>query len=48
MADLSETRVLKVVPGKPMSAEEVLEIVYKANKEKGYDAVNQIDRKSVV
>ncbi|MCR4961467.1 MAG: IreB family regulatory phosphoprotein [Lachnospiraceae bacterium] len=42
MADLSETRVLKVVPGKPMSAEEVLEIVYKANKEKGYDAVNQI------
>ena len=33
MADLSETRVLKVVTGKPMSAEEVLEIVYKANKE---------------
>jgi len=42
MADISETQVLKVVQNKPMSVEEVLEIVYKANKEKGYDAVNQI------
>ena len=42
MADLGATQVLKVVQDKPISAEEVLEIVYKANKEKGYDAVNQI------
>lgn len=42
MADLGATQVLKIVQDKPMSAEEVLEIVYKANKEKGYDAVNQI------
>lgn len=42
MAEITETQVLKVVQNKPMSVEEVLEIVYKANKEKGYDAVNQI------
>ena len=42
MADLGATQVLKVVQEKPMSVEDILEIVYKANKEKGYDAVNQI------
>lgn len=42
MADLGATQVLKVVQDKPISVEEVLEVAYKANKEKGYDAVNQI------
>ena len=42
MADLGATQVLKVVQDKPMSVDDILEIVYKANKEKGYDAVNQI------
>ena len=42
MADLGATQILKVVTEKPMSVAEVLEKVYKANKEKGYDAVNQI------
>ena len=42
MADLGATQVLKVVQEKQMSVEEILEIVYKANREKGYDAVNQI------
>lgn len=42
MADLSGTQILKVVQPKELSVEEVLETVYKANKEKGYDAINQI------
>lgn len=42
MADLSGTQILKVVQPKELSVEEVLEAVYKANKEKGYDAINQI------
>ncbi len=42
MADLTGTQILKVVQPKELSVEEVLEAVYKANKEKGYDAINQI------
>ncbi len=42
MADLTGTQILKVVQPKQLSVEEVLEAVYKANKEKGYDAINQI------
>ena len=41
-ADMGATQVLKVVQEKPMSVYEILEIVYKANREKGYDAVNQL------
>lgn len=42
MQDLGNTQFFKVEQEKPMSVAEILEIVYKANKEKGYDAVNQI------
>ena len=35
-ADMGATQVLKVVQEKPMSVDEILEIVYKANREKGY------------
>ena len=42
MANLDQTQVFKVEQEKPMSASSILEIVYKANKEKGYDAINQI------
>ena len=42
MANLDQTQFFKVEQEKPMSASSILEIVYKANKEKGYDAINQI------
>lgn len=42
MQDLGNTQFFRVEQEKPMSVSEILEIVYKANKEKGYDAVNQI------
>lgn len=42
MANIDQTQFFKVEAEKPLSASQVLEIVYKANKEKGYDAVNQI------
>ena len=42
MPDLSETQFFKVEQERPLSASEILEIVYRANVEKGYDAVNQI------
>jgi len=42
MADLGSTQFFKVEVEKPLSAKEILEIVYKANVEKGYDPINQI------
>ncbi len=42
MADLGSTQVVRVTQDKPYSVSEILEIVYKANKEKGYDAINQL------
>lgn len=42
MADLGQTQVVKIEQEKPMSVAEILEIVYRANKEKGYDAINQL------
>lgn len=42
MADLGSTQVIKVSQDKDYSVKDILEIVYKANKEKGYDAVNQL------
>lgn len=42
MANLDQTQFFKLEQEKPMSASSILEIVYKANKEKGYDAINQI------
>ena len=42
MANLDETQFFKVQLDKPMSVNDILKIVYNANKEKGYDPVNQI------
>lgn len=42
MANLDQTQFFKVEQEKPMSASEIIEIVFKANREKGYDPVNQI------
>lgn len=42
MANLDQTQFFKVEQEKPMSASEILEIVFKANRDKGYDPVNQI------
>jgi len=42
MADVEQTQFFKIDAGNPITPGEVLEIVYKANLEKGYDAINQI------
>ena len=42
MANIDETQFFKVQLDKPMSVNDILKIVYNANKEKGYDPVNQI------
>ena len=42
MASIDQTQFFKVEQERPLSASEILEIVYIANVEKGYDAVNQI------
>ena len=42
MANVDQTQIFKVEQERPLSASEILEIVYRANVEKGYDAVNQI------
>ena len=42
MANIDQTQFFKVEQERPLSASEILEIVYRANVEKGYDAVNQI------
>ena len=39
---LSNTQFFQVEPGPQISAKDILEIVYKALKEKGYNPVNQI------
>lgn len=42
MSDLSNTQFFQVEPGLQISAKDILEIVFKALKEKGYNPVNQI------
>jgi len=42
MSDLSNTQFFQVEPGPQISARDILEIVFKALKEKGYNPVNQI------
>ncbi len=42
MAGLDQTQFFKVEQEKPLSASQILEVVYKANIEKGYDPINQI------
>lgn len=40
--ELGQTQVIKVTQEKPYSVEEIIEVCYKANKIKGYDAINQL------
>ena len=42
MASIDQTQFFKVEQEKPLSATEILDIVYHANVQKGYDPVNQI------
>ena len=42
MGDLSNTQFFQVEPGPQIYAKDMLDIVYKALKEKGYNPVNQI------
>ena len=42
MGDLSNTQFFQVEPGPQISAKDILDIVYKALMEKGYNPVNQI------
>lgn len=42
MAGIDQTQFFKIDTGKPITPHDVLEIVYKANVEKGYDPINQI------
>ena len=42
MGDLSNTQFFQIEPGPQISAKDILDIVYKALKEKGYNPVNQI------
>ncbi len=42
MSNLSNTQFFQVEPGTQISAKDILEIVYKALEEKGYNPVNQI------
>ena len=42
MSDLSNTQFFQVEPKPQISAGDILEIVFKALKEKGYNPVNQI------
>ena len=42
MSDLGNTQFFQVEPGPQISAKDILEIVFKALKEKGYNPVNQI------
>ena len=41
MGDLSNTQFFQVEPGPQISAKDILDIVYKALKEKGYNPVNR-------
>ena len=42
MKDLSNTQFFKVEPAPQIQAKDILEIVYSALREKGYNPVNQI------
>ena len=42
MANLQNTQFFQEEPGPQIQAKDILEIVYKALKEKGYNPVNQI------
>lgn len=42
MSGIEQTQLFKVEAEKPMSVADILEVVYKANLEKGYDPINQI------
>ena len=42
MKDLSNTQFFQVGPGPQIQAKDILEIVYKALREKGYNPVNQM------
>jgi len=42
MSDLSNTQFFQVEPGPQIAAKDILEIVFKALEEKGYNPVNQI------
>ena len=42
MANLQNTQFFQVEPGPQIQEKDILEIVYKALKEKGYNPVNQI------
>ena len=42
MSDLSNTQFFQVEPGPQISAKDILEIVFKALKEKGYNPVSQV------
>lgn len=42
MAGLDQTQFFKVEAERPVTPAQVLEVVYKANVERGYDAINQI------
>lgn len=42
MPSIDQTQFFKVEQEKPLSVADILEVVYNANKEKGYDPVNQI------
>jgi len=42
MSDLSHTQFFQVESGQPIQAKEIIEIVYRALREKGYNPVNQM------
>ena len=42
MKDLNNTQFFRVEPAPQIQAKDILEIVYQALKEKGYNPVNQI------
>lgn len=42
MSGIEQTQFFKVEMEKEITANKVLEVVYNANKEKGYDPINQI------
>lgn len=42
MPELGQTQFFKVEMDKQLTVNKVLEVVYNANKEKGYDPINQI------
>ena len=47
MSDLSNTQFFQVEPGPQISAKDILEIVFKALKEKGYNPVHHVRRSHI-